>query len=99
MADPTQFSSFAPGGMGDQYLQRSRAAREEMEQRSRRNYEGGGSSVIPVIAVGVLAASHRLRMGFLIICLGVFVVGQTSPRSPEHSPSSPERKPISLEHS
>jgi drug/metabolite transporter (DMT)-like permease len=38
-------------------------------------------------------------LGIAVICLGVFVVGQTSPRSPEHSPSSPERKPISLEHS
>jgi drug/metabolite transporter (DMT)-like permease len=30
-------------------------------------------------------------VGIVIICLGVLVVGQTSPRSPEHSPVRMER--------
>jgi drug/metabolite transporter (DMT)-like permease len=30
-------------------------------------------------------------VGIVIICLGVLVVGQTSPRSPEHSPARMER--------
>jgi drug/metabolite transporter (DMT)-like permease len=36
-------------------------------------------------------------LGIGIICLGVFVVGQTSPRSPEHQPDGPST--MSLEQS
>jgi drug/metabolite transporter (DMT)-like permease len=36
-------------------------------------------------------------LGIAVICLGVFVVGQTSPRTAEHKPNSPEQ--VSLEQS
>jgi uncharacterized membrane protein len=38
-------------------------------------------------------------VGIAIICLGVLVVGQTSPRSPERSPTGMDRSPTGMERS
>jgi drug/metabolite transporter (DMT)-like permease len=38
-------------------------------------------------------------VGIAIICLGVLVVGQTSPRSPERSATGVDRRPTSMERS
>lgn len=38
-------------------------------------------------------------LGIAIICLGVLVVGQSNPRSPERSPTGMDRSPTGMEHS
>jgi drug/metabolite transporter (DMT)-like permease len=50
----------------------------------------GVSALLGYLMLGEPVSPLRW-LGIAIICLGVFVVGQTSPRSSEHSPTGLER--------
>jgi drug/metabolite transporter (DMT)-like permease len=58
----------------------------------------GVSALLGYVMLGEPVSPLRW-LGIAIICLGVFVVGQTSPRSPERSPKSMDRSSAVVERS